>query len=765
MTLPTISSLPPSYAEIYGEMAPPLIPSPLSSLRIQTNSYISDTAQQEPCTRRFFCRWDNLRSQYCHNGTGVGYIGNANESLWESFHYGVHLSFLLDGQLVFGINYEKEFFAKEPISERLSVHELVECWREFFDIHEGGRFIQYFYGNGGTIVEQALKFSRFSRWICVVGINPCKVLNHEPALYYRSWGDFHSRNVRDQVVTLPLNPDTDSLFFPSFSDVTFFSAIQHAYYRVLRFAPPVLLSKHWPISQEIQLILGDPKLCKTLGERVQYFDESQWLQQSVQKCLSSEERVRASTAERVWASLNSCLHILNFTELFARSRLPLSKYTKEQWHIQVFLKRIFVKRKLVQDIFNSKGEPVIRDPNINVSSYISGEFPRDIYPCGIMPNGSMPIGRGGPFVRGAFSYSKYFSMQLMPMDLVEPYYHPYGLKAGGAFHLRTNQIRWPYAFLSYEYIQAFNHSIFFSGGMIGLEGTEFQEVLYPCGITPNGTFTGHYLGFEPAYSHPYGFFPDNNFPYKSFFFGNFNYEQAFIENHSKMRSNVVGESTRPEGILTTYEQFYHRQLAKLHATQQLQQTLYLAILGYWMLYSLAQAMLVLSHRSGYHRRLRTLALGFTSSVYIAHIGTLINNFMTYTEEDRIIHVTIGVGSGVPVIYEALTRFLPYVRSQVQSLEGIEVPSIQGCRRRFAQAGKEMKRVLPRAAILVSILKAIYTVCVGLGQSVASFFDFELRYLSSDQAHSLCVMNSTHLGLKIIIFLTIFFIVFRILASN
>ncbi len=243
----------------------------------------------------------------------------------------------------------------------------------------------------------------------------------------------------------------------------------------------------------------------------------------------------------------------------------------------------------------------------NTASNYPEDVPQWIYPCGITPNGTFPNGRR-PFellnqTTGLYSplehmnYSDYFRGRFeelahtmgghLVLDAVgrggflldvcdssdRSLMFPYGLTGTGDMILRHPSNftpQYPYASVGISNNltesgdacprRIFNSTHFFGGGYLGWEEPGFDPI-YPCGIHPDGLFTGEWLGFPngtiPDGAYPFGYFPNGTFPYVDYFFNpGFNHSALYLA----VQNNQTGALQNYTSFLNASEtgfQYHH----------------------------------------------------------------------------------------------------------------------------------------------------------------------------------------------------------------
>lgn len=608
-----------------------------------------ETTSLLSCEQRFFCQWDTGKERP-NVSVGVGYIGDTSSTTYDVYVEALHLSQALNGTLVFGVQR----------GQSREVEAVIECWEEFLHMYHYGLFIQYFYGNGADVVEEALRNSYCNDQIILVGINPSQVVRHPHVYYYSSWGSIRSRFLPRglHVMTFPINPNSGTIWMSGIADPVFIAAIQYAYYRTLGRPPVEFLSSHIPVSMEVSQILQYPRTVRDVTTRryAEDFDTGQWLTKISQDMLEQGERWPEVRIAHLANTVLCCSHISDYVYLLAKRIIACYQDVfppiEKQWS-SCSLPSNTTKISFLPHVLQASW---FRKENSLLDARL-----REIYPCRILPNWSFPGGidllpQGD---REIFPYNRFFEGQLFQdwyasAIFFQQAYHleikslkqqwknnwwqmfPYGINPQGTFLpvLFRNETRWDYTHpysevnqkihsyyamnfsfgaIDHEEVSLLaplNYTLFFSGALIGLENPGV-DTIYPCGILPNGSFSGAYLGSQQRDLYPYGVFPNNDFPYGSFFLDSFDYEHAYLNG-----SNVCGWYIRPSAIQTFLSG------SKLVQVCDYKTTVWWAtwgFIGLWILQGSSSAILVATMCSRRWKRLRVLAMSITSTMVICTV--------------------------------------------------------------------------------------------------------------------------------------------------
>ncbi len=229
---------------------------------------------------------------------------------------------------------------------------------------------------------------------------------------------------------------------------------------------------------------------------------------------------------------------------------------------------------------NLGGNVLVPIDHVNNNDSFNDEVitvPQWVYPCGITPNGTFPNGYRpfevlntttkrhellkvmdyGSYFRGEFDVLAHswvlkgggVLLRVRHRSREFPYgspIFPYGMTGLGDMVLRHFDDHVPqYLYASHGISNAlpyngtcpspnwiFNATNFFGGGYVGLEEPGFEPI-YPCGVHPDGRFTGEWLGFPngtiPDRAYPFGYFPNGTFPYLDYFFNpDFNHSALYL---------------------------------------------------------------------------------------------------------------------------------------------------------------------------------------------------------------------------------------------
>lgn len=180
----------------------------------------------------FYARWSLGNEPQRNNSVGVGYISSSSTAYHEALEDGFYLSRILGGPLVTGICSKGRLCGNKDLSLSVEVSMLLASWKKFFQDKPRGKYIQYFFKDGGQFVAYALEKSQHRDRITTVGLNSNTVLTGKHTYMFRSLGDcssFFSRN-HQAIMALVWLSNSSSLCFPRFNDPVFTCALQLTYY-------------------------------------------------------------------------------------------------------------------------------------------------------------------------------------------------------------------------------------------------------------------------------------------------------------------------------------------------------------------------------------------------------------------------------------------------------------------------------------------------------------------------------------------------------
>lgn len=357
---------------------------------------------------RFMSYWGDT----CEvSSLGVGYINGGNVTLLEAQEEGLELSRVLGGVPVAGV-YNRGWECLYCLIQKKEVEATLLTWEDFFYNYPEGKFIQYFYGNGGKVVEIALKCTSYASRIVVVGINPSPVPTHENAYYY-SCGQLFPRfcgSNADKVVRLPER--IGSIGGPiRCVDPTFVAALQYPYQCQWQISYPSLPGDAFVVTTNFAAILG-----------IRPEDGGYYVRTSISKQESPELFYRAYTLMRsthfalkdgehwtenrfqIWLNLwISCLRVVDGMWFLIGQRLhssmdledrsgSLSRRTRGVPELIENHKRSWFGKPLADLIFVN-GEFLSSSPLSDILPV--RKLPLDLFPMGITPSGEFTEGLYG----------------------------------------------------------------------------------------------------------------------------------------------------------------------------------------------------------------------------------------------------------------------------------------------------------------------------------------------------------------------------------
>ncbi|MEF9497464.1 DUF687 family protein [Chlamydia sp. 04-14] len=179
---------------------------------------------------------NSLPRQY--HRVGVGYVNGSSSTYREAMVEAIHLSEALVGGPVLGVYHSGRELTRRYLTFLGSLSQdsvvcqvLLAVWEEYFSQHPEGCFLQYFYGDGGHVIDAALAATPYIDRIEVIGISPTFYPRVGRVTTYRLSGDVTSLLDREgfllsQPRTLSYSHNSFGVFFPSFCDPAFLTAIR-----------------------------------------------------------------------------------------------------------------------------------------------------------------------------------------------------------------------------------------------------------------------------------------------------------------------------------------------------------------------------------------------------------------------------------------------------------------------------------------------------------------------------------------------------------
>lgn len=458
------------------------------------------------------------------NIIGICYLGASSTSEQDTQQESTYLSQLLFDSDVYGIHNSDPLSNQDPFCSH-AVRALLDFWDKYLSANPTRHILQCFYGDGCFAISKALEITPYKQKITVVGINSDCQINHTNAFSL-------------QVPPSALNSN-QTIRNPILS-----KGLLEAFYDAIAIPESTDL-KTIPLSDRIEehLLLDEDT---SLENHENGANQNEW---------------KLDRARHIFNAALACLRLGGYSFLMLRNAVINT-------HVSRYAKAYRQRRSITNAAGNTTSTfssyPLTSTSQITqksqtVTSHLATTLPtatavpkiseadlRYIFPCGILTNGSFP---GDRFPLGTYSnenpfpYAKYFNGTLTQhfnrsRDNTLP--HPYGFTYQGHFLPRCSgkEVSMPYSCVSKA--GQFNKTLFFGGGYINNEDPG-EEIIYPCGIRPNGTFTGQYLNLTVGEPYPYGQFPNEDFPYLSYFFNSsFDFMGEYNTNHGRPNSTLSG---------------------------------------------------------------------------------------------------------------------------------------------------------------------------------------------------------------------------------
>lgn len=720
--------------------------SPVSKVAIQP-SYIEvpsrallashSLIQNEIPSGLFFSQWKSAYLETPGN-IRISYVSGSQSALYQAKEEALHLSQVLGGVLVAGIHHRKQsLFVLRSLARSTEVRALVEFWDRFLLKNPHGIVVQYFYGDGGEVIQEALNQSSCGHRVIIVGINPTITPAHASAYYFGSTNGWLCGGRHRYDLMLPRNPNSEGMVVRRLIDPVFVAALQHPFLCV----SPSLMGK----SSSSEMLALTPEILAILDKysdkasryhvelaSIVHMDRSEIFFRGLRQGSRLARAWKASLAEReLWPERRidravgltlSALKVYSYAVCLSAHRMQehVAEPKKVYCRHETSTARAFVRRKHFSGYVLSEA----------MSFGDNKVYPAEIFPGAIFPNGQFtrirapkfrpyPDEKGGMlyhitdlfpygiFKEHDFPHSRFFFGGLLSCpgrrtverrDPIRPHLHssvlpnhifPDDIQCDGLFINRPHD-PYPYGeFPSGLYDDSgmsalrdiFPYASFFRGELIPerfpngtapldhpIRRTLPDGVLpkvYPGGILPNGTF------LHGAISHPFGVFPNHSFPYKEYFFGNFDYKGRFLAQLANSRDPRFIATTEKITALvtTTVSKTSHTAFVeKSIATGQIDLAGAYVFIGFWSVYSIAQAILLYLEGSQRVRQVRAIALGISSAALYVNSVELVHKIrLAYNGKaspfDTAIHGSLIAYGGTALLRDAIKFANPWIKQQ------------------------------------------------------------------------------------------------------
>lgn len=488
------------------------------------------------------------------NAVGICYLASASSSEEEARSEGVYISEVLFSSEVRTLRHSgNPLPGLTAVLGSAEVGALLDLWNTFFSENPDANLLQCFCGDAGHVVAHALQLTRHASRITVVGVNSPIQIPHPACCLFRTLPNLGQCDSRES------HPNAGTIKDPAIAP-----ALLKAFYETLM-ASSRSREQFPVISEKLQAM----ESCHHI-EQARFFEaevtDSDWCQDPI-----SAQNSDPWAESRLSHLLNLCLASLRVVDyiylgLRATSNPSTTTLSTSARHSRSLLSIPSV---------SEASAPTSVVPTETTSKWamttMAREYPQYIFPCGIFPNGTFPDGLDpfdGTYSEGNFPYKDFFSGDLLKeiynctvyfdFNVTTPF--PYGMSPFGVFLPENNATHtdWPYQCRGWvapenltTWWMPFDYIGFFGGSLIGLEDPG-EIPLFPCGIRPNGSFTGAFLNVTVEEEYPYGKFPDNDFPYLSYFFNSsFNYGGEYDRNPHNQTSQLAGSHDYFNSSLTT----------------------------------------------------------------------------------------------------------------------------------------------------------------------------------------------------------------------
>lgn len=446
---------------------------------------------------RFVCHWGNSSQE---EGLGVGFVCGGNVTLLEAREDGLELSRILGGVSVSGV-YNR---GRGPaclcfLVQQREIEELLRVWEEFFTDHPEGKFIQYFYGNGGNVVDVALAYTEYARQIVVVGINPSQLPGHEDAYYY-CYSQFVPKMLaREEQRVIRLPERVGSIGGPvRFSDPTFVAALQYPYQCQRLLPVPKVPGEAFVMTANYAAILGEKpeeggyyvRVPVSKNESPELFYKAYTLMRSAHFALKEEEHWTENRFQHWLGLWISCLRVLDGALFLIGQGRNMDTNVDMEVHVKRHLprqKRIVVSPARPPNARQERvGKPlsdlIFIDGGFLSVSPLSNVLPVRKLPFGLYPMGITP---SGEFTEGLYGGSCNSQQTTSCPNF------PFGKFPDETFPYETFFKGWFSTFSLYTITAPVDEQGRYVGENITekifQEGTDESQVT-PYGIQPDGTF-------------------------------------------------------------------------------------------------------------------------------------------------------------------------------------------------------------------------------------------------------------------------------------
>lgn len=584
----------------------------------------------------------------CHPEIGVGYVGATHSTYQEILEEALYLANLLNIR-VLGVIPSSFCCRSTKCAPKQTVEALFSIWSSFLSQNPSGKFVQYFFGNGVYLIEEAL--SLFAppplQYIVFIGVNSDRKPSFPCQLVQSSFNPCRSGRSHN-VLLLPTSPDSQGIFCQRFNDLTFSPALLDLFFKVTKISNNKDLScltdvttpkevSHFDLTCPANYLTelskdSEPELflrANQITQSLTNLPRPTWPQECLNRAVN--------------LSLN-CLRISSYISLLLKTNIPISSETLE------------MKSHHNQSI--SERYPNGTFPNgllFNGTFPENGSYPSCIYPCGITPNGNFTM---------VTPITNIFDKLVMMIDestksRLDSHYHhqypyhellsedpPWLVKSGinnGLYpcNVSISGVIWQGDKKST--LDNFSYKKFFSGDLI-------NETLgiYPSNIYPNGTFGN----CPSSFSEPYGEFKER-FPYQSFFNANFSHENRFVANLNKTYLQLPERSEQLDFITS--------RLGGNHSCHAI-------LTSYWLFNSLSQLVLIsYSGSSNIGHKLKAVALGFASTtlgISVIDLCYNVRQVLTYGDPSTLSsHSLLIAYDGVHLAHEIISFSSPWIKSK------------------------------------------------------------------------------------------------------
>lgn len=564
------------------------------------------------------------RESYTGSSVGVGYIGSTRMCLAETQEDALYLSRILGGCLVKGIHNQNLGICCISCVGLAAVAHMQQIWDDFFNKNPYGRFVQYCFAQGARVVQAALNSSIHSKQVTVVAINPTISISHSSLYCFCSQGQagFFGANRAD---ILDWHSDAGGILSLRFTDPTFQIALRSAYLDITGIKLNAAIDV-FEVPQDvvsfINLSAKDHKIYPSMLTRKDHpeiFDRAFALTETSTNAQCHADFLPDVKLDILVNAALAALRVIDYS-----TNLFLGRLNRQQ----------------------ASHDYAVRP---NATGHLpNGSYPQSIYPCQVASDGAFPDGSHpfGNFVQEVGKYFYYIDFMSGSPNYTDAGFYPCGITPEGVFPDGTSPYR---DLVDFSLVRFFAGDYIPSRALGSLPNAANFPSIYPGNILPNGTF------LNSDYPHPYGYYPQDDFPYDRYFFGQFNYEGSFVRNLPIYLKNQ-----------TSYD-IYRRDYFQRMEESEFEMLSMGSLDLFWAIYTGAQ-LILLSCQGKKHRKIRAVALGISSTGFLANVFDLVNGLGTGVSSSGFfsssIQATLCLYAGASLLKDTIYYSLPRVRQQI-----------------------------------------------------------------------------------------------------